>query len=428
MSRKVTVRTRVFKQAGALGAGTVVGGLLAYVFFAMATRTLGADDAAPVSVLWTYWTMAAAILTFPLQHWTIRLLTRGAEGVVARSRGRIWAGTAVVSAFTALLAYLARNVLFRDTTLAYPAMVAGITAGAALSGLVRGALAGRGRFAATGLSLATENFLRVVLGVVVALAGGGAVAFGLVLVLGSFSGFFWPWSLRFDARDTAASDSISSPLALASGLAAGSLIAQVVLTGGPVALAALGGTPRQVTSLFAALAVWRAPYLVTLGVTPRLTPALTRMTMAGDERHLKSARKWILLAVLGASIVAFLAGATVISPLLRAVFGPDVALDWKTAALIGVATVVAVGNLVLLLLMLAAGTSRPVNRAWIIAAAGVAVILVAAPLRPLDGVVAAFVAAQLIAFTLLLASPIHCRPGAAAQEVGDATSQMPLGT
>jgi O-antigen/teichoic acid export membrane protein len=422
------VRTRLFRQTGALGAGTVVGGLLAYAFFAMATRSLGASAAAPVSVLWTYWTMAAAILTFPLQHWTIRLLTRGAEGTLARSRGRIWIGAAVLSVFSALLAYLARDLLFHDPTVAYPAMVAGITAGATLSGLVRGALAGRGRFAATGLSMATENLLRVALGVVVALAGGGAVAFGIVLVLGSFSAFFWPSSLRFDAQGTVAAESISSPLALASGLAAGSLIAQIVLTGGPVALAALGGTPRQVTSLFAALAVWRAPYLAVLGVTPRLTPALTRMTLTGDERRLRSARRWILLAVVGAAGAAFLAGATFVPPLLRAVFGSDVVLDRIPSALIGVGTAAAVGNLVLLLVMLALGTSRPVNRAWLIAAAVVGAILVAVPLEPLDRVVTAFVAAQLTAFALLAVTRIRGQPGPAAQDAGEATSQMPLGT
>jgi O-antigen/teichoic acid export membrane protein len=423
----LAVRTRVFKQTGALGAGTVVGGLLAYAFFAMATRTLGASDAAPVSVLWTYWTMAAAILTFPLQHWTIRLLTRGDEGTLARSQKRIWVGTAIVSTVSALLAYLARDVLFHDPTVAYPAMVAGITAGAALSGLVRGGLAGRGRYAATGMSMATENLLRVSLGVAVVLAGGAAVAFGFVLVIGSFSGFFWPSTLRFGGRSTAATESIASPLALASGLAAGSLIAQVVLTGGPVALAALGGTPQQVTSLFVALAVWRAPYLVSLGLAPQLTPALTRMALAGDEQRLRRARRWTLLAVLGAAAVAFLAGATIVGPVLRVVFGSDVVLDWQTAALIGVGTAAAVGNLVLLLLMLALGTSRPVNRAWLAAVAVVASML-AIPLSPQDRVVSAFVAAQLTAFAVLLAAPLRGQPAPATQEAADVTSQTPLGT
>jgi len=56
----------------ALGAGSLVTGLLAYVFFALSTRSLGASAAAPVSVLWTYWSFAAAALTFPLQHWIAR--------------------------------------------------------------------------------------------------------------------------------------------------------------------------------------------------------------------------------------------------------------------------------------------------------------------------------------------------------------------
>jgi O-antigen/teichoic acid export membrane protein len=423
----VTVRTRLFKQTGALGAGTIAGGLLAYVFFAMATRTLGASDAAPVSVLWTYWTMAAAILTFPLQHWTIRLLARGAEGILARSQPRIWAGTAVVSAFIALVAYAARDVLFNDTTAVYPAMVAGVTAGAALSGLVRGGLAGRGRYAATGASIAAENLVRVLLGLAVMVAGGSAIAFGLVLVVGSLSGFLWPSSLRFQSGHLEASESVSSPLALASGLAAGSLIAQVVLTGSPVALAALGGTPSQVTSLFAAFALWRAPYLISLGIAPRLTPALTRMALAADERGLRTARRWTFMAVIGGAALAFVAGATVVNPVLRIVFGSDVSLDWRIPALIGVGTATAVGNLSLMLLMLALGTSRPVNRAWLVAVAVVVAILAAVPLSPLDRVVTAFVAAQLTAFAMLMITGLPERREIAAGEE-DATSQVPLGT
>jgi O-antigen/teichoic acid export membrane protein len=421
------VRTRVLKESGALATGTVAGGLLAYAFFALTIRTLGATDAAPVSVLWTYWTMTAAILTFPLQHWTIRLLTRGDEGTLARSHRRLWVGTAVVSAFSGLLAYVARDVLFHDRTVAYPIMAAGVTAEAALSGLVRGALSGRGRFTATGVSMAAENLVRVALGVAAAIAGGGAIAFGLVLVAGPLSGCFWLSSLRFDHRSSG-TGSIASPLALATGLATGSLIAQIVLMGGPVALAALGGAPGQVTALFVTLAVWRAPYLVALGVAPRLTPALTRMTVAGDEQRLLRVRRWILLAVLGASAGAFLAGATIVGPVLRVVFGTEVVLDWQTVALIGVGTAAAVGNLALLLLMLALGSSRPVNRAWLIAVVVVAAILVAVPVDPLNRVVTAFVAAQLTAFALLLASPLRGQQAPATPEAADATIQTPLGT
>jgi hypothetical protein len=87
---------------------------------------------------------------------------------------------------------------------------------------------------------------------------------------------------------------------------------------------------------------------------------------------------------------------------------------------------VAVGNLVLLLLMLALGTSRPVNRAWLGAIAVVAAILVAVPLPPTDRVATAFLAAQVTAFAMLLTAPLRGRRAPATIEA-DATSQSPLG-
>src|SRR3954469_9205006 len=74
------------RDTAALAAGSAVSGLLAYVFFALVTRALGAEAAAPVAVLWTYWSFAAAALTFPLQHWVVRaVVAAGGEGPVRRA-------------------------------------------------------------------------------------------------------------------------------------------------------------------------------------------------------------------------------------------------------------------------------------------------------------------------------------------------------
>ena len=40
--------------------GSAANGLLAYVFFALVTHALGGTRAAPVSVLWSWWSFAAA--------------------------------------------------------------------------------------------------------------------------------------------------------------------------------------------------------------------------------------------------------------------------------------------------------------------------------------------------------------------------------
>ncbi|MBA2530378.1 MAG: hypothetical protein H0V19_10560, partial [Euzebyales bacterium] len=152
------------KDTAALAVGTVASGALAYAYFAVATRALGPVAAAPISVLWTYWSAAAAVLTFPLQHWTIRTLAAdGHEGRVARALPRVWAMVAVLAVVSSGVAFAARETLFDRPDAAFPLMVAAVTAGSCLFGVVRGGLAGRGRFVATAWAIFAENGLRVAL-------------------------------------------------------------------------------------------------------------------------------------------------------------------------------------------------------------------------------------------------------------------------
>ena len=67
---------RPWTQGAGLALGSAASGLLAYVFFATVTRSLGSAAAAPVSVLWAYWSLAGAALSFPLQHWIARTVAR----------------------------------------------------------------------------------------------------------------------------------------------------------------------------------------------------------------------------------------------------------------------------------------------------------------------------------------------------------------
>jgi O-antigen/teichoic acid export membrane protein len=391
------------RDSGALAAGSVVAGLLAYVFFALTTHSLGAEGAAPVSILWSYWTAVAAVLTFSLQHWTIRTLAHdGHESTVARSLPKIAIVSVVVAALAGLVAYVFREPLFGDPGIIFPALVAAITVGSTFSGLVRGALAGRHRYGATAASLVGENAVRVILAVAVAVAGGGSKAFGVALACGPVIGLVWVRSLRFD-RGPATVPASGSPLALVSETAGGSLISQVVLTSAPVVLAAAGGAPEQVTSLFVALAVWRAPYLVALGVTPKLTGGLTRLAVSRQVRQLARLRMLTVAGVIGAAAVAVLVGLTLFQPLLHVAFGSDVGMAAWALAATGVGTAIAIGNLVLMLLMLALGRSGQATAAW---AAAVAVaagwLAVSGGLAPTSRVVVAFVLAEASAFVLLL--------------------------
>ena len=147
----------------ALAAGSVVSGLLAYVLFALVTRGLGAEAAAPVSVLWTTWAFAAAALTFPLQHWITRSLVAGRGGDVGAAATRVAVLVTAVALALGLLAWLLRERLFHRDDAWFPLLVVLVTLGSAAVGVVRGSLAGRGRFSAVAWSLVAENALRCVL-------------------------------------------------------------------------------------------------------------------------------------------------------------------------------------------------------------------------------------------------------------------------
>src|ERR1700710_1467611 len=106
--------------SAALVVGSAVSGLLAYVFFALVTRSLGAADAAPVSVLWTYWSFAAAGVTFPVQHWILRAVVgHGTEAVVWQAFGPASTSVMAVSVVSGAVAWLLRDPLFGSGDLIY---------------------------------------------------------------------------------------------------------------------------------------------------------------------------------------------------------------------------------------------------------------------------------------------------------------------
>jgi O-antigen/teichoic acid export membrane protein len=393
---------RAARDSGALAVGSMVAGLLAYVFFAVATRSLGAGGAAPVSVLWSYWSVAAAVLTFTVQHWTIRTLAHdGHEGTIAKSLPAIAVAAGMLAALVGLVAFAFRNALFDDDSVTFPALMAAITVGSFFAGLLRGALAGRRRYVATAASLVGENALRVIAATGVVVLGGDAKAFGAALAVGPLICLVWVSSLRF-AHGRPDAPAVRNPLTLASGIAGGSLIAQIVLTSAPVALAVAGGAPSQVTSLFIALAVWRAPYLVALGITPQLTRLLTGLVVREQIRRVARIRMLTVLGVIAGAGAATVVGLTLLEPVLHLAFGNDVELESWALAGVGIGTTVALGNLVLLLMLLALGRSAVATGAWALAVAVAAGWLGFSSQAPLPRVVVAFVVAEVIAFVLLL--------------------------
>jgi O-antigen/teichoic acid export membrane protein len=382
----------------ALALGSVVSGLLAYLLFALVTRGLGAETAAPVSVLWTLWAFAGAAFTFPLQHWITRSVGAGHEGDVRRAAARVSLLVLAAALALGVLSWSVRDQLFHRDDAWFPVMVVLVTLGSAVIGVVRGGLGGRGRFEAVAWSLVAENALRCLLVGGLLLAGvHDPVAHGLCLVAGSFVVVLWPGAFRFTVDGAGR----SRPFAFLGGAATGQLISQSVLTGGPVLLALLGGSAREVTAMFAALALFRAPYMVALGSVPQLTLRVTRHAVAGEYDVLRSLLRGLGIVAVVAAALAGALGALLGPEVLHLVFGDSVDVSSGQAAVLAVGCTVAVANLALMVSALAQDRPAGVAGAWgvavLVGAGGVVALSSRSPVaRSAGGFLLAEVAATVV--------------------------------
>lgn len=390
---------RVARDSAGLLAGTLVNGVFAYIFFALATRGLGATAAAPVAVLWTYWGLVTAVITFPVQHWIIRALHADGEAVVARTLPRMAATVTLLAVGATLLTWLNGERLFLRPGFVFPAFVGLVTLGSLFTGIVRGGLAGRERFAATAVALAADNVVRVVLAVAVLRAAGGAVGLGVVLVAGALIGLAWPSGYRFGSRGEHRE---ASSLSFLGAIATGSLLGQLVLVGGPALLPLLGGLAADVTMLFATLALFRAPYLLGVGVANRMTGSLTGWMSGHRHDHVRAFKLAVAALTLGGGSLAALVGYVVGPAVVAAVFGQETTPPSWLAAVVAGGSICAVGNLALSLVVIAHGRGGWLTRAWVVALAVVAVVVVVLRTSPLAAVTWAFLAGEATAFAVLL--------------------------
>jgi O-antigen/teichoic acid export membrane protein len=393
-------RRRVARDSGVLAVGSVLNGLLAYVFFATVTRALGAEAAAPVSVLWAYWSFAAAALAFPLQHWAARSVTAtGSDHGVRRSLPAVGAAVLTLGPVLGVLAWLARDPLFHRGDAWFPLLVALSTVGSALTGLVRGMLQAHQRFGAVALALVMENLVRCVVSVALAAAGNHhPAAYGWALVAGYVTALIWPWTLRMTLRGY----DHESPLALLGGASGGQLLGQVALTGGPVLLALAGGGPADVTVLFAGLALFRAPYTLAIGMVAQVTARFTRLVVDRRRDALARITARLSLATVVLALLAVPVGALLGPPLLPLVFGDDVRMAGHLTAVLASASTVAIAGLVVTLLLIALGRTGGQVRAWLLAAVPGAAYFVVWPASVLDRTCWAFLVVEAAAFAWML--------------------------
>lgn len=405
------VGTRARRTAPVLAAGSALGGLLAYVFFVLVTRALGAEAAAPVSILWVWWSFAGAALTFPLQHWIARSSTvHAGEAGVRRALPGVAGIVVAVAVVATLVSWLARGPLFGVDGWAFPALIGGVTIGSGALGVLRGLLTARRQFGSVAASLVTENLVRTVSAAALFIAGADlAASYGLALLTGYLIVLIWPGAMR--PRGDGDHRHPDSPLTFLGGAATGQLLSQTALTGGPVLLSVAGGAPAQVTAFFAALAVFRAPYTLAIGLVSPLTSRLTDWVLTGQHRMLATFR-WRVVGATVATMVAAIIVAPLLGPwLLDLIF--KVHPSGLVCGLIAVASTLAISNLVLAITVLARGGTWVLARTWLAAFVPGAVVFVSASVSAPDRTAWTFLAVELSAWLLLLLEDLRDRRPAA---------------
>ena len=399
------------RAASGLAAGSVLSGLLAYVFFAASTRGLGAAEASPLAVLWSYWGFAAAGLTFPVQHWITRtaaVLGEDAVRAAWATPARLVAGVVVL---TGVGAWLGRETLFGGDA-RFALLVALVGVGAAWMGVVRGLLGARRRYAAVGALLVAENLVRCVVAVVlVALGVDDPAVYGVALLLGYTASAVWGSAWRTTPRvgSVVPGSRPKTTRAFLGGAAGAQLVAQAVLIGGPVLLAVLGGSPTDVTVLFATMALYRAPYAVALGQVAQATGALARLVEAQRLNMMRRVENAVLAATLVGSVVGAAVGAWPGPWLVRIVFGEDVRVGQGVSVALAVGSVLALATLVQGVVLLAYGHPHRTLAAWLLALVPAASVLLASPGSATTTIAAAFVVAHGAAWLLLVAATHRAR-------------------
>jgi len=383
------------RESGALIIGSLVNGLAAYGFIALGTRVLGADAFAPVAIVWVFWAFSAALLTFPIQHWVIRQIELdGHAGGVRAALGRVTLLVGAVTVGEGTAAALWRGRLFGEESWTWLVVVVGVAAGSGFLGVVRGLLAGSGRYRTAGVVIGGENVVRLAVGAGLVAAGGGPLLLAVALTTGPAVVLLCPGALHLRGPRSV----VPPATGLVGAAGASVLLAQVALNIGPPLVSAVGGSEKEVTALFAALALFRAPYLVALGLTVRATAPLTRLVTEGGRGTLRDPA----LAAAGGSLlaagVAFAIMWPVGPPLLRVLFGPGTDLPGLPTGAVAAGCVLALGSLALTVMLIAAAARLALTLSWVVAVAvGVAVVAVGGGLGPVGRVVVAFNAAELAA-------------------------------
>jgi O-antigen/teichoic acid export membrane protein len=293
---------RYGRSATLLSAGIGAGGVLTYLFFALASHNLTRVDYGQIVVLWSAAVMTVSIVDRPVEQLLSRTVAerqaRGLEiGHALRVAALIQLGiaVAVAVALLALRTPITDDLFGGNETLYWVLLVAVVAYGASF--YARGFLAGSRRFGLLAGLMVSEALGRFLFALAVAIgvaSGQDAVALGivaapllsLIVVPLAFVGRSRRAASEPESAQAPTPEGADFTLASGGGFAAAVFVVmlseQALLNGGPLLVRASAGAAAA-GYIFNVLLVARAPLLLFQGIATSLLPHLTRLRSRGTE-------------------------------------------------------------------------------------------------------------------------------------------------
>tara|TARA_B100000902_G_scaffold126138_1_gene125726 strand:- start:591 stop:1901 length:1311 start_codon:yes stop_codon:yes gene_type:complete len=299
-----------------IGGGLLVNGVTAYIFIAISSRDLGAEAYSPVALLWALSFLLGIGFFLPLEQETARIVAsrvgRG-EGVgpVVRLAGQLGG----VLALSLLIISLSSrqwftNEFFNGEITLFIGLLLVVT-GLGTAHLVKGTLAGLGRFNGYARYIIGEGVGRLLLvGVVLVFTTKSVGAYGLAIGLAPFLGIFIATTKQKEVFTPGPKAKVGDLSRALGSLLVASVATALVLNASPLAVQILA-TDQEIDEsgkFLNALLVARVPLFFFQAIQAALLPRLSRL--AGQEKFLelwRELKRLLSLVVgLGAAAVLFM--------------------------------------------------------------------------------------------------------------------------
>ncbi len=330
----------------AVGGGLLVAGLSSYAFFKVGQEALGKDDFKPIVALWFATFVLAPGFFLPLEQEMGRALAHrralghGGRPVVARVVPLGIGIAGVIVAFMAGLSSFATREFFEGYGLVSAALIVAFLSYAPTH-LARGICSGQGRFAAYGLVMGSDGFVRVVGCIILWQTGVDNVgAYALLVALSPLSGVLIVWlsgGLRTDPGPPAQWTEVTPNLGW---LLLGSLMGAGLVNAGPIAIDILAkaGESEKVTRFGNGVLLSRVPLFLFQAVQAALLPRLARLAAQGDLTEFKRGFRQLMIVVIAVGILGTLGSFAFGPPVLDLVY--DGGLDRRTLTLLALGSAV----------------------------------------------------------------------------------------